>query len=444
MWSFISSRIRSLYKDYLLRLRTAFLIITLFVLIAYLWNNLLPMIDLQAEVWEPPVIMPEIKPVGTDFREGYYYPAKIVLQGKSPYVDYNLIYPPFSAVFSIPFRLFNVDQAYLVQVVLLYLVNAITLGISLKLAWQVLSNRSDQENNTERLIIFGMFALLAFLVFNSYGFLFSVERGNSDIYALFLVVMALWVMVKKPRSVWLPVILISMATHLKLYPAIMFLLIIWSYKWKSLLPLTITNIVLGLVLGPERAWEYLQIIYVYIQKPNLIAANHSAASFAEMVNHYLIGRAGFSIPALIFYLLPLLVWGIGVFSLWKRKYSPVNAVLFFALSTPLMELIPSTSYDYKLVNLIPPLAMILLFLIHQWSHLGKLLEFFEIIGLMFLMLFINRSYTMLPAVLTNKYPFIFLMQTIFLLVILFSPWKENASLGERVDGIANPIIHQAS
>ncbi len=400
------------------RLGVGMSVILLFVLLAYLWNNLLPMINLQAELWESPVIMPLIRPIGTDFREGYFYPAKIVLQGKSPYVDYNLIYPPFSAVFSIPFRLFPVDQAYLVQVVLLYAVNALTLIFSLLIAKEVFARVKEIKDGTGQTVAVGLFALLAFLLYSSYGFQFSIERGNADIYVQFLVVLAVWRMVKKPQSLWLPVILIAMATHLKVYPAIMFVLVLWRFKWKSLLPLVVTNLALGLVLGPVRLWQYLQRLFVYMQQPNLIPANHSAASFANMVNNFLVERAGVILPSVLFYLLPLIIWGAGMYVLWMRGYSAENALYLFALSAALMELIPSVSYDYKLVILFAPLAILLFRLLVDFIRRGRLLELAEIAGLMFLMLFMTRSYTMLPAVLTNKYPFILAMQAITLLVLL--------------------------
>jgi hypothetical protein len=77
--------------------------------------------------------VPYIRPIGTDFREGYFYPAKILLQGESPYLEYHLIYPPFSALFSVPFRMFSVDTAYLVNVCLLFALNIaiVILGLSI-------------------------------------------------------------------------------------------------------------------------------------------------------------------------------------------------------------------------------------------------------------------------------------------------------------------------
>jgi len=444
MLNFIHSRWQAFIKDPIKRLGLGFFTISIFVLFSYFWNDLRPMLNLQTELWEYPTIMPLIKPIGDDFREGYFYPAKIVLQGKDPYVDYTFDYPPFSAVFSIPFRLFKVDQAYLVQVVFLFLLNAATIWISLQLAWAVFGKGQNQQDNSAQLIAYGLFPLLAFLLFTSYTFFFSIERGNSDIYAQFFVVLGLWFIVNKPKSLWLPVVFISIATHLKFYPAIILFVIFWKFRWRSIFPIIITNVALLLVLGPIRAWEFIQRIIVVTQNPNIISANHSAASFGQMVNDYLVKHAGITVPTILFYLLPLLIWAIGAIVLWLRKFSLTNALALFILSVPLMELIPSTSYDYKSVILVSPLAIALYFLILNFSQRGKLLELAEIFGLMVLMLFINRSYTMLPAVLTNKYPFILAMQVIFLIVILFSTGKGYADWDGRVSTLVDPLISQAS
>ena len=444
MLSSIQARWRAWAGDPSKRLGIGFSIIVVFVLASYFWNSLRPLLNTKIELWDYPTFMPLIKPIGDDFREGYFYPAKIVLQGKDPYTDYFFDYPPFSAVFSIPFRLFDVDQAYLMQAGLLFVLNAVTIFISLKIAYEVFKKGSDQQGNIGRVIAYGLFPLLALLLFTSYGFYFSIERGNSDIYAQFFVVLGLWFLASRPKSVWLPVLFVSMGTHLKFYPAIIFVLIFWKFRWKSLLPIILTNAAFLLVLGPVRAWEFIRRI-IFVQKnPFLFPANHSAASFSDMVNGFLVERAGIAIPTILFYLLPFLIWGLGVIVLWRRKYSPTNALLLFILSVPLMELIPSTSYDYKLVILASPLAIALFLLLQNFSLRGRLAALVEIIGLMFLMLLISRSYYFLPPVLTNKYPFILVMQSIFLLMLLGSPAREEAVTDVQLSAKPAPTAGSAT
>jgi len=421
MRNFFRLQLKGVSQEPSTRVGLGISIISIFILVSYFWSDLRPMINLNNELWEYPTILPLIKPVGDDFREGFFYPAKIVLQGKDPYVDYDFNYPPFAAVFSIPFRLFQVDQAYLVQVGLLFVLNAATLWLSLKLVSAVFIHGDTQNRNPVKWIPYALFPLLAWMQFTSYGFYFSIERGNSDIYAQFFVVLALWFLVTKPKSPWWPVVFVSIATHLKFYPAIIFVLIFWKFGWKSLLPILVTNLALLLSLGPVRAWEFIRQIIKVMQNPFVFAGNHSAVSFGNMVNGYLQGRIGITLPVILFYLLPVLIWAIGTVILWRRKYSLQNALLFFILSVPLMDVIPTTSYDYKLVILIAPLAIALYFLLQDISQRGRLVELAKISGLMFLMLFINRSYTMLPVLLKNKYPFILVMQLIFLWLILVTP-----------------------
>src|SRR3972149_9882356 len=105
------------------RLKLGIAVVGAGVLLAFLGNDLLSRIDLRTQRWEPPYLFPLVLPVGADFREGLFYPAKILLQGKSPYLDYSSIYPPFTILLAAPFRLFTVSTAYLLQVVLVYDVN---------------------------------------------------------------------------------------------------------------------------------------------------------------------------------------------------------------------------------------------------------------------------------------------------------------------------------
>src|SRR3972149_9211262 len=109
------------------RLKLGIAVVGAGVLLAFLGNDLLSRIDLRTQRWEQPYLFPLVLPVGADFREGLFYPAKILLQGKSPYLDYHFIYPPFTVLVALPFRLLKVESAYLVQVLLLYGLNIFTI-----------------------------------------------------------------------------------------------------------------------------------------------------------------------------------------------------------------------------------------------------------------------------------------------------------------------------
>ena len=405
------------------RLKISLWFIVISILIIYLVNNLFSVINMDKETWEFPYLFPYIKPIGSDFRIGMFYPAMVLLEGLSPYEHYNLIYPPFAAVFSIPFRLFDVKTAYLVQVILLYIANIITIYIAARSA--VAGLDPEKEKNISNPSLSVVFLSLVFLTLTSYGFLFSVERGNFDIYAQFFSVLGLWLLVKKPvggsgkHRIWLQVVFFSLAAHLKIYPAILFLLILWRHGWKSLLPLFIVNLVLLLSTGPIYAWQFIQTIVHYTQEPFIWIGNHSGASFGDFAHSYLAARLGFTIPTLIFTALPLLVWAVGAFALWRRERTPANALLFFCLSVPVMNLVPTVSHDYKLVILSAPLTIVLYWLVKSYSDTGKSIELAKMASFLLLTLFLTRLNSITPPVLKNKYPFILIMEGVFALMILF-------------------------
>ncbi len=154
-----------------------------------------------------------------------------------------------------------------------------------------------------------MFLVLAFLEVSSYGFLFSVERGNFDIYPHVAALLGLWLMLRKPSWMWLQVACFSVAVHLKVYPAILFVLVLWKHGWKSLLPLAAINGLLLVSLGWENAAIFLNVVTRDSDRLRQYwVGNHSAASFAFLVNGLLAKQATTPISALVFLLPPLLVW----------------------------------------------------------------------------------------------------------------------------------------
>ncbi|HVN55180.1 MAG TPA: glycosyltransferase family 87 protein, partial [Anaerolineaceae bacterium] len=353
--------------------------VILIVLVGYFFNSVILPLNLQAEIWDPPIPFPIIHPIGTDFREGYFYPAKVLLQLKSPYIDYNSIYPPFSSVLFIPFRLVSVQMAYRIQVFALYALNLITILLAIRATQKALNSLDDGQKEPGSLPAYALFLSIGFLTVSSYGFNFSVERGNSDIYAQFFCVLALLALLRQPGNVWLETFLVAAATHLKLYPAILFALIFWKHRWKSLVPILLVNLGLLFITGPFNALQYIQVMERYIPAPFLWGGNHSAASFARMVNETLSRTAGFTLPAFLFTALPLVIWGGGFWLLWRRGFTPLNCALLFILSVPVMNVLPPTSHDYKLVILSTPVVMLLYFLVFNFGKTRRWLDYSLII-----------------------------------------------------------------
>ncbi|TLM98166.1 class I SAM-dependent methyltransferase, partial [bacterium] len=235
--------------------------------------------------------------------------------------------------------------------------------------------------------------------------------------------LGIWVLFTKPDRIWLQILLFSIAAHLKLYPAILFILPLWKHGSKSLLPLVVINVALLFIIGPFNAVEFVKRMSVYVQAPFLWVGNQSAASFAVLFNHTLSRWTALQVPAWIFALLPLLVWGGAVVFCWRRKINIASALWIYAISVPVMNLLPSTSHDYKLVLLYAPLAIVLYFLLSHIQKTGKWIDLLLVGALMGLALLLSTSYALLPDFLRNKYPFVLALQALFLLSMVITEEK---------------------
>jgi hypothetical protein len=240
----------------------------------------------------------------------------------------------------------------------------------------------------------------------------------------------LWILVRSPKRVWLPVLCLSVAAHLKVYPAVLLLLPLWKHGRGSLVPIVLVNTALLFCIGPGPAVSFIKTLSGVAISPETGAANHSAASFGLMVNGFLGERAQPPVPEAVFLALPVLVWAASALLLLRKGYSESGAVWLFAVSVPLMNLIPSTSHDYKLVLLSAPFAMLLTTLLKDYTPSGRRSTLAQIAAACVLLFFLGVSYVQLPSVLANKYPFILGTQGLLLWVLLMRPSNRAQDLSE--------------
>ena len=83
-----------------------------------------------------------------------------------------------------------------------------------------------------------------------------------------------------------------------------------------------------------------------------------------------------------------------------------------------MNLIPSTSHDYKLVIVGSAMVILLVRLIEVAVTRGISRAMPALVLLLVLTFWMGRSYTMLPAILGNKYPALFLLQALGLALVI--------------------------
>jgi hypothetical protein len=422
----------SLPEKTLRRLQLATTAIGLAVIFIFFINRVIPCINLTSHLWICPVTVPVMPPVGADFHQGFYQPAMLWRNDQSPYSMVN-VYPPFVTVVGLPFTLLKPLTAYVVFALGLFLANVMGLWLAISLAISVFAGRWPRtlvQNLGQTLLV-----ALAFLHFTSYGFEFSFERGNYDAWPGLFSLLAVWLLVHRPGWFWPQLILLSLAVHLKIYPAILFILLFWRHRWRSILPAVVVNGGLACILGWRRIPELYSWLKVAMFGNSSTTINHSGISFWESVMVPL-----FDLPvaagklALVF---PFTLWAIGVVVLWRRGPTPVNLVRLYTVSLPLMNVVPSLSFDYKLVILTAPLAIVLLDSVLKFAGDGSRRAGVTVMVLLLVAGVMSRSYLVATQYwLANKYPCIVLIQLLALLAALVSRDSPTGGTGALPDRCA--------
>ena len=383
-------------------------------------QTIITKINWSTLVWSPIDYIPAIKPIGIDFRNGIYRPAACILQGNiPPYTEgtnCSSTYPPISFLLGIPFTFLTENSAYVFVIFLLY---GAIIG-SIFLVYKIGVYIFEDSKNNERIlslivVVYGSMILIG------YPFEFAVERGNYDSFAILLTLLALWIFVSSPKKIWWVVLYLSLATHLKVYPAILFIVFFSYYKKNIILPFFIINFLLSICLGPNVLLNFLKALIKFNDQPYIWIGNHSAISFATLLQNYL--------PVIpltwdkIFIIIPALLW-ISVVLLQYMSQSGksyLNYMLLFSVTLPLTCIIPSVSHDYKLVVLLPGIILFLAFLSVQYLETReyKWLVIFCLSSILFLLfsqppffqhpffiLFNQLLNPMWGIILGNKYPLV--------------------------------------
>ena len=285
----------------------------------------------------------------------------------------------------------------------------------------------DGERQMERVGLVGMcFVTVTFFQFFGYPLEFALERGNYDSLALFAMGMGVWLSTRPKAGVWTPVLFFSLAVHLKVYPAVLLGIPLWRHRWRAVLPILAINLVLLFWFGLDRGVEFLQGLYVYSRNPYIWVGNHSAVAFSDLVlKPMLIPRFGEKAAGLFSAFLtlglPCGLWVHGAIRLVRRGFSPRNATLGFALSVPLMCILPSVSHDYKLVVTVVPALVALVFFCDRFVSAGGWSNAVGVIATLVCLVVIAQSVLFPPVFFTaNKFPLLLILQGLTYFVVLRS------------------------
>jgi Glycosyltransferase family 87 len=393
-------------------------------------NVLWPWIDWTSWLWRAPSFFVPGSRIGGDFRFSYAA-AKAFSEAPTGW-------PPFTVLLALPFTLLPENAAVALQMALLVVMNLATAIAAGMLVESALVDSRVLEPPDARLTAAAAAAVGTVWVLLSYGFLFGVERANYDSYAALFMVVGV-VSLRRSSNPWLPTLLISLAANIKVYPALLLLLVVRRYRWRSVLPIVAINTVLALCAGPRNLSRFVHGTLIGQAGSSSAApwfGNHSAWSFSYWVDSlhpWYLPR----VPEKLLLAIPIGLLLICLVKLWSRRDETSTLVLFCCM-TPVMCLVPSTSNDYKTVILVPTL-IVLTGLLAPRLRYGLTWVWPAFLLLLAAGLFIARApgivtnYTtpdvsfVWPQLLVDKYPAILLLEG----VSLWAAWLVPFSVGSR-------------
>jgi len=401
-----------------------------------LTNNIITNFETGTWLYREARIFPTFPPAGNDFRVGYYRPAHYLIESHfnaiGPDGTYPSNYPPLVAISALPYAFFGATTAYGIHVIVLILANLACMLISIWMVKNFLLVNIGISDLLINIISILLLFIIAIYIFTSYFFLYSLERGNTDILALFYCLLAFLILVKKPNNLWLQVILLSVAVHFKIYPIVLFPILFFKHGKKLILPALIVNLAFLFCLGPNMAWAFLQSMSsggegVGIGNAWSNVANHASYSFSiglENSDEEYLSTPFFMTWAVTF-LVPLLIWGITAIALRLATYTKKNAVLLFMVSLPLMSLLPTVSMDYKLVIHGTSIILLLGLILKHFFYKFSMFDLTQVVLLIGLLLMMSRSYAFVDEsiiFIRNKYLWVLLLE-IFMVVNIFRNLK---------------------
>jgi len=311
------------------------------------WNICAYSLKFGRDVWS--VIVSLSHPAGADFRDGLYDPARA-------FTTVHSGWPPLSLYLGKPFTLVGLTTGYQIQVVILVGLAIASAWLSARLALRAVGERPAAHGGRrlETSLVAGVCGLW---LLTSYGFFYEIDRGNIDLYALALTLLALWLTVRGTRSPWPAALALALATGLKLYPAILVVVLLWRYRLKAVVPVVATTAVVLLVAGPAQlAHTYTALHALSTARTQEWWGQDSATAMAHVLREH----TGWA-PAWVFWpllALPTALWlGTG-YAVVRRGWSERGAVLLGAACVPMMAIVPPVSNDYKLVLCVLPLAVL--------------------------------------------------------------------------------------
>jgi len=375
--------------------------------------------------WTPLKNCASFPSLGCDF-ESIRVCALRFRSGISPF-EVNLnYYPPFATLFSILFTFIPLKIGFQIHTFLSFLAHIASVFYIFKITQTTLLIQSPEDRRNTLPFWLILTCVITFLSLSGAPFEFNIAVGNLDHFPILLMILSTCLLMRHEKSFWLPTLFLSLAIHLKLYPAILLPILLWKYGKKIILPLIVINSGLLFCLGYQNALQFIHNVAIVTSWNLPQVYNNSAFAFGSRWANLLGQKPGPFVTLATF--VPLSIWGILAYQIFRRGYSQLNVFFYLILSVPLMCFIPAISKDYKLVLLTPFILAMILF--HQ-DRFRKEGGFFPLILASLTLLCFRQI--LLPSLedgnlfFQNKYPVIFLFEILTVVTILSTYKSKPAS-----------------
>jgi len=279
---------------------------------------------------------------------------------------------------------------------------------------------------------------------------FEIERGQFDLITMVICFLAIYIYHHHPRFRLAAYFLFILSVNLKIYPGIFIICFTTDWQdWKNNLrrwALLLIGSFSGLfILGWKIFLEFVNALIIQMSHPTYVwIGNHSIDSFVRLMvnklselNPVLLNSLNanirwFDIAFLLIYVLCL----VGIIRMtYRHKMNASNPYMLLIITLGTM-LIPSTSHDYKLCILIPP--MVMLFNNLELNRSGKnILDLSAIVLVSLISLSYSATlflHTDLPFLLASNFPYLFILCVSIVLLL----WVRTAQ-SRRIE---NQVVFQ--
>ncbi|MCX6080348.1 MAG: glycosyltransferase 87 family protein [Chloroflexi bacterium] len=304
--------------------------------------------------------LPDTVNLGVDLRQNTHYTRQWLVEGKSPYADNFMFFPPFINLFLAPLLLLGYPTAYY-----------FLLGLEI-LSYFGLALLLPLLHNLKRELSIVFFFFLTGLF--SYGMQFELERGQFNLIAFFLCLFAVYIYHYHEDFRYFAYLFFALSIQLKLYPLIFIVMFIKDWRdWRNNLirmaGLGAFNIGMLFIIGYAMFLGFFRSLTTQIYQVGAYGwiGNNSIKAFV-----YNLTQEGFglfsgsrlewirqnsqTIEILLMGFVALCLGSI-IVSAYLRKENGFNPYLLMTCTIGAM-IIPAVSNDYKLSILAAPMAIL--------------------------------------------------------------------------------------